>query len=83
MPIIINSRHDMTLEAYRYVAWKNHAVVLSLEVMNKLASARSDFLELIEDPQISIYGVNTGYGIPPAQIPLAKQEIFRQKIFCY
>ena len=62
MPIIINSRHDMTLEAYRYVAWKNHAVVLSLEVMNKLASARSDFLELIEDPQISIYGVNTGYG---------------------
>ena len=62
MPLIIQSRDDMTLEAYQYVAWKNHAVILSPKVLKKLTSARSDFLELIDDPQITIYGVNTGYG---------------------
>ena len=62
MTVIINSRNDITLEAFQSVAWEARGVELSGQVLAKLQAARRDFLELIEDPNITVYGVNTGYG---------------------
>ena len=62
MPLIINSREDLTLEAFCRVAWRSEEVVLSPAVLEKLETSRRNFLELIDQPNITIYGVNTGYG---------------------
>ncbi len=62
MTVTINTHSDLTLEAFCRVAWHKESVTLSPEVMQKLKSARDDFIELIDQPNITIYGVNTGYG---------------------
>ena len=62
MTLIINSREDLTLEAFCRVAWRFEAVTLSPAVLEKLEVSRRNFLELIDQPNITIYGVNTGYG---------------------
>ena len=62
MVLIINSRKDLTLEAFCRVAWRSEQLALGPQVLDKLEASRRDFLELIEQPNITIYGVNTGYG---------------------
>ncbi len=62
MSFTINARADLTLEVFRRIAWGNGNVILSSAVLKKLQTARDDFLGLIDQPNITIYGVNTGYG---------------------
>ena len=62
MSFTINARADLTLEVFRRIAWGNENVILSSAVLKKLQTARDDFLDLIDQPNIIIYGVNTGYG---------------------
>lgn len=62
MTITLNRRVDLTLEALKRVAWHGEAVELGPEARTKIAKARDDFLKLIEREDITIYGVNTGYG---------------------
>lgn len=62
MVLIINSREDLTLDAFCRVAWRSEAVALSPIVLEKIEVSRRNFLELIDQPEITIYGVNTGYG---------------------
>lgn len=67
MTVTLNSRLDLTLENCRAVAWGREAVELGPGANAKIARARQDFLRLIEDPAITIYGVNTGYGHQASQ----------------
>ena len=62
MSIILNRRADMTLEAMKRVAWGGEAVQLGADARANIARARDDFLKLIAREDITIYGVNTGYG---------------------
>jgi histidine ammonia-lyase len=62
MTVTLNTRSDFTLEHFRRVAWGGEAVVLGNAATHTIAEARDAFMQLIENPDISIYGVNTGYG---------------------
>ena len=62
MTVFLDRRSDLTLEALQRVAWNGETVELGDVARSKIASARADFLKLIEREDITIYGVNTGYG---------------------
>jgi histidine ammonia-lyase len=62
MTVILHTRADFTLENCRRVAWDGEAVELGSQAVTNIAAARAAFLQLIDKPDISIYGVNTGYG---------------------
>ncbi len=62
MTVTLNSRADLTLENCKRVAWAGEAVEFGKVAEQTIASARAAFMQLIEQPDITIYGVNTGYG---------------------
>ncbi len=62
MTITLGSRSDFTLENCKRVAWGGERVVLSAAAKERMAKARAYLMKLVERPDISIYGVNTGYG---------------------
>jgi histidine ammonia-lyase len=62
MTLTLNSLKDFTLEYYRRTAWGGEAVVLGDIAKRNITEAREAFEVLIQRPDISIYGVNTGYG---------------------
>lgn len=62
MTVTLNSRNDFTMERYKRVAWGIEDVVLSDAAKHNIVLARQAFEKLIEQPDVSIYGVNTGYG---------------------
>lgn len=62
MTVTLDRRADLTLEAAKRVAWGGERVALSASAKQKIAAARQDFLALIAREDITIYGVNTGYG---------------------
>ncbi len=62
MSVLVNRRADLTLEAAKRAGWNGEAVTLGEAARQSIATARADFLKLIEREDITIYGVNTGYG---------------------
>lgn len=62
MTVTLNTRADFTLENYRRITWGNEAVALGGIATQAIAAAREAFLQLIENPDVTIYGVNTGFG---------------------
>lgn len=62
MTVTLQRRADLTLEAAKRVAWGGEGVVLDDAARRRVADARRDFIALIEREDITIYGVNTGYG---------------------
>src|SRR5439155_25161514 len=62
MTLTLASRHDITLEALRRVAWDGETVSLAPEAVQRMTKARQRFMALIEDPAITVYGVTSGYG---------------------
>ncbi len=62
MTVTLNTRSDFTLEHYERVAWAGDDVGLGDEARKTMAVARDAFMQLIDNPAITIYGVNTGYG---------------------
>lgn len=62
MTLTLNSRADFTLNNARRAAWGGEAVVLGEASQAAMAAARARFLRLIDDPEITIYGVTSGYG---------------------
>ena len=62
MTITLNSRADFTLDAARSVAWGGEGVELGPESERQITEWRERFERLIEDPEITIYGVTSGYG---------------------
>ena len=73
MTVVLDSRHDITLEVAGRVGWASAEVRIAPEALTRIADARTAFERLIEDPEINVYGVTSGYGqfasrrLPPAE----------------
>jgi histidine ammonia-lyase len=63
LTVILNNRSDFNLTTYYRVAWQRENVRISDAAMQRIASNRALFLELIDkDPTAVIYGVTTAMG---------------------
>lgn len=63
MALTLASRRDITLAAYRRVAWEGEGVAFAPAALARMASARAAFERLLaEDAGITVYGVTSGYG---------------------
>ena len=62
MTVTLGTRHDLTLPAFRRVAWEGEPVVLGPAVPARLAASRAAFLSLLEDESATVYGVTSGFG---------------------
>ena len=68
MTLQLHSRDDFTLESYRRVAWGGEGVRFSGAAMETMAYCRVKFEELIEDPDVVVYGVTSGPRSPPRRL---------------
>ena len=62
MTVRLDTRADFTLEACRRAAWGGEGVELGSTAKTAMARARLQFMALVDNPEVTIYGVNTGYG---------------------
>ena len=63
LTVILNNRWDVNLAAFFRVAWRREPVRISENAMQRIASSRASFLEMIErDPSVVVYGVTTAMG---------------------
>lgn len=62
MTVTLGHRHDLTLNAFRRVAWEGESVALEPDVPARLATVRAAFLALLEDEDATVYGVTSGFG---------------------
>ncbi|MEO6609306.1 MAG: aromatic amino acid lyase [Aestuariivirga sp.] len=62
MTVLLRSRADFTLENLKQVAWGGAPVKFADPALKTMIAARASFEKLIDRPDITIYGVNTGYG---------------------
>jgi len=61
-PVTLSHRGDFTLDAFRQVAWQGAEARFGPAALGAMATAREAFLALIENPDIVVYGVTSGYG---------------------
>ena len=74
MTIVLESRRDLTLDAYHEVAWSGQPVRFHENAVARMTLCREAFERLIDsDEDIVIYGVTTGYG------QNAKQRLSREE----
>src|SRR5690242_6755650 len=62
MTVTLAARRDISLAAARRVGWESAEVRIGPEALSRMAQARAAFERLIEDPEVTIYGVTSGYG---------------------
>ncbi|HXQ42758.1 MAG TPA: aromatic amino acid lyase [Candidatus Udaeobacter sp.] len=63
MPLRLSSRADFTLATFQRVAWEGEGAVFAKSALRRMAQTRRQFLALLDsDPEITIYGVTSGYG---------------------
>lgn len=63
MPIIVlHGLKDFTLASAKAVAWRGAGVRFSDRALTTMQTARARFEALMEEPEIVIYGVTSGYG---------------------
>ncbi len=62
MTVTLRTRADITLDNYDRVAWQGEDVRLDPAAMARMGDCRAAFMRLIEDPDVVVYGVTSGYG---------------------
>ncbi len=62
MTVTFESRDDVTLDAVRRVAWQGERLEISGPARVRMTACRESFLRLLDDPDVVIYGVTSGYG---------------------
>jgi histidine ammonia-lyase len=63
MTLRLSSRADFGIDSYRRAAWGKEPVEFGEAALRRMAECRASFLRLLDsDPEITIYGVTTGYG---------------------
>jgi len=68
LTVILNNRWDVNLDATFRVAWQREPVRISDTAMQRIATSRAMFLEMIErDPSVVVYGVTTSMGESASQ----------------
>lgn len=60
--ITLDTRRDINLANFENVAWHRGRAVFSDASRERMATARTQFEQLLEQPDVVIYGVTTGYG---------------------
>lgn len=74
MTVVLATRRDIDLAAYRRVAWGSERVRIAEAAVDRIALCRRNFLALIEnDPSVVIYGVTTAMG-EQASIRLRREQ---------
>lgn len=62
MTLTLGNRRDLTLDAFKRVAWGGESVAFDPGVATRMAAARAAFLSLIDDGSVTVYGVTSGFG---------------------
>lgn len=62
MTLVLDSRRDIDLAAVERVAWQGDSVRFSPASLERMQSSREAFLRLLDDPDVVVYGVTSGYG---------------------
>ena len=63
MTLILDNRHDFSLENFARVAWMGDTVALSDSAQQAMQHSRQNFMQLLDTrPDLHIYGVTSGYG---------------------
>lgn len=63
MTLVLETRRDITPDAFCRVAWQGEAVRLHERALATIDRSRRAFLSLLEsDPELVVYGVTSGYG---------------------
>ncbi len=62
MTVTLHTRADITLDSYDRVAWQGEDVRFDPAAVTRMGECRTAFLRLIEDPDVVVYGVTSGYG---------------------
>jgi histidine ammonia-lyase len=62
MTVTLSSRGDITLEAFRLVAWGGERIRIAPAALERVDAARSAFLRLAARPDVTVYGVTSAYG---------------------
>ena len=62
MTVMIDGRRDIGLAAVERVAWAGEPVALAPAAMARMRHSRDGFMRLLDDPDIVVYGVTSGYG---------------------
>ncbi len=62
MTLVLTARREINLETFYRVAWQKEPVRIAEEALARIASCRESFLQLIDDPNIVVYGVTTAVG---------------------
>ena len=60
--VVLRSRVEITLELFERVAWRCEPVRVEVSALEAADAAREAFLRLIANPDVTIYGVTSGYG---------------------
>jgi histidine ammonia-lyase len=63
MTVLVKTRDDFTLDAYKRVAWQCQAVRIADGALERMRESRAHFTAMLDaDPQMIVYGVTSGYG---------------------
>ena len=62
MAVTLASRSDITLEAFHRVAWEGEDVRVAPVALARADETRAAFLRLLDQPDVVVYGVTSGYG---------------------
>lgn len=62
MSVVLRDRRDFTLENFERAAWRGQPVSLDHQALSVMRERRAQFLALLDDPEVVIYGVTSGYG---------------------
>ena len=63
MTVLLENRADLTLETARRVAWGGESVELGATALAAMQQGRNRLERILDhDPEVTIYGVTTGYG---------------------
>ena len=64
MTVVLDTRHDITLDAVRRVAWGGEGVRITDAALVRIEVARAAFMDMLDsDPDAFVYGVTSGYGL--------------------
>src|SRR6476619_5460589 len=62
MAVVLDSRADITLELFERVAWGGESASIAPAALERIDEARQSFLRLAAQPNVTVYGVTSGYG---------------------
>ncbi len=62
MTVTLNFRRDLTLEAALRVGWQGEPVEIGATAIARMLDCRAAFERYIDDPNVVVYGVTSGYG---------------------